>query len=204
MSKQRMLESHELRAMGVTCGDNCKVDKTVALITPEKLWLGDNVRIDYNTIISGHVFIERNSHISVGCMLMAGREMIRLGVNNNMSAYSRIYAESDDLAGRGMIGPCVHESTRHVHRAPVVMHDYCCLGPDAIMMPGSRLRWGSNLMAYSILLGDTEQEGIYQGVPAKRIKDRLPNWKAHLQLGALRKESYPSEELLCGELYGHD
>lgn len=204
MLNAMMLNSADLRSLGVECGDDCAVHSSCVLVRPDLLVLGSMVRIDPHTVISGKVHIARNSHISVGCMLMAGRESIRLGVNSNMSAYSRIYAESDDLSGRGQIGPCVHESTRHIHRGSVVMQDYTCLGPNAIMMPNSTLRWGSNLMAYSILLGDTEAEKLYQGVPAKYLKDRLPNWKAHLRLGSAQSQKRPVARPLCGELHGND
>lgn len=204
MLKPTMYDSNDLRSMGVECGDNCLVDHTVKLLTPDKLVLTDNVRIDAFCVLRGDIVIRRNTHISVGCMLLAGRESIRMGVNSNMSAYSRIYAESDDLSGRGLIGPCVHESTRHVHRGRVVMDAYTCLGPNAIMMPNSHLRWGSNLMSFSILLGDTEPEGLYQGVPAKRIRERLPTWKKHVQSFASPLDQHLSVERECGELHGND
>jgi acetyltransferase-like isoleucine patch superfamily enzyme len=46
------------------------------------------------------------------------------------------------------------------------MEEFSNIGTNSIVLPGSRLRKGVLLTAGSLLMGDTEEWGIYQGNPA--------------------------------------
>ena len=50
------------------------------------------------------------------------------------------------------------------------MEEFSNIGTNAVVMPGSRLRKGVLLTAGSLLMGDTEEWGIYKGNPAILIK----------------------------------
>jgi acetyltransferase-like isoleucine patch superfamily enzyme len=49
---------------------------------------------------------------------------------------------------------------------PVIMEEFSNIGTNAIILPGSILRRGVLLTAGSLLIGDTEEWGVYQGNPA--------------------------------------
>jgi acetyltransferase-like isoleucine patch superfamily enzyme len=53
---------------------------------------------------------------------------------------------------------------------PVIMEEFSNIGTNAIVLPGSILRKGVLLAAGSLLMGDTEEWGVYKGNPAKLIK----------------------------------
>jgi acetyltransferase-like isoleucine patch superfamily enzyme len=53
---------------------------------------------------------------------------------------------------------------------PVIMEMFSNIGTNAIVLPGTRLRKGVLLSAGSLLIGDTEEWGIYKGNPAKLVK----------------------------------
>ena len=50
------------------------------------------------------------------------------------------------------------------------MEEFSNIGSNAIVLPGSRLRKGVLLSAGSLLIGDTEEWGVYKGNPAVLVK----------------------------------
>jgi acetyltransferase-like isoleucine patch superfamily enzyme len=50
------------------------------------------------------------------------------------------------------------------------MEEFSNIGTNAIILPGSTLRKGVLLTAGSLLIGDTEEWGVYKGNPAVLIK----------------------------------
>jgi acetyltransferase-like isoleucine patch superfamily enzyme len=53
---------------------------------------------------------------------------------------------------------------------PVIMEEFSNVGTNSIVLPGSRLRKGVLLTAGSLLMGDTEEWGVYKGNPAVLVK----------------------------------
>jgi len=53
---------------------------------------------------------------------------------------------------------------------PVLMEEFSNVGTNAIVLPGSTLRKGVLLSAGSLLMGDTEEWGVYKGNPAVLVK----------------------------------
>jgi acetyltransferase-like isoleucine patch superfamily enzyme len=53
---------------------------------------------------------------------------------------------------------------------PVIMEEFSNIGTNAIVLPGSTLRKGVLLSAGSLLMGDTEEWGVYKGNPAVLVK----------------------------------
>ena len=53
---------------------------------------------------------------------------------------------------------------------PVIMEEFSNIGTNSILLPGSILRRGVLLTAGSLLMGDTEEWGVYKGNPAILVK----------------------------------
>ena len=53
---------------------------------------------------------------------------------------------------------------------PIIMEEFSNIGTNAIILPGSVLRKGVLICAGSLLIGDTEEWGVYKGNPAKLVK----------------------------------
>jgi acetyltransferase-like isoleucine patch superfamily enzyme len=94
------------------------------------------------------------------------------------------------LDGRGglEIKECVNISTevmiwtmQHDHRdpqfaaysKPVVIEDYAWLGPRVIVLPGVVVAKGCVVAAGAVVTRSTEEYGIYAGIPARRIGERI-------------------------------
>jgi len=73
------LSEEELKETGIKkYGKNVLIGRHVVMYHPESLELGDNVRIDDFTVISGKVVLGSNIHISHSCGLYGGgRHLLR-------------------------------------------------------------------------------------------------------------------------------
>ena len=54
------------------------------------------------------------------------------------------------------------------------MEEFSNIGTNSIVLPGSILRKGVLLAAGSLLIGDTEEWGVYKGNPAVLVKKINP------------------------------
>jgi acetyltransferase-like isoleucine patch superfamily enzyme len=54
------------------------------------------------------------------------------------------------------------------------MEEFSNIGTNSIVLPGSILRKGVLLTAGSLLMGDTEEWGVYKGNPAVLVKKINP------------------------------
>ena len=54
---------------------------------------------------------------------------------------------------------------------PVVVGDGCWVGAGAIILPGVTVAPGCVIGAGAVVAGDTARDGLYVGVPARRVRD---------------------------------
>ena len=86
-------------------------------------------------------------------------------------AGSRIVCASDRFDGTGLFGTLIPEKLKGKQIIdPVIMEEFSNIGTNSIVLPGSILRRGVLLTAGSLLMGDTEEWGVYKGNPAILVK----------------------------------
>ncbi len=68
------------------------------------------------------------------------------------------------------IGPSRHRAGATL-RQPVTIEDGCWIGLGALVLPGVTVARGCVVAAGAVVTEDTEPDGVYGGVPAKRLKD---------------------------------
>lgn len=166
--------STELRAMGIEAGEGSMIHKQTIIVSPEKLKLGRNVRIDgFCTISAGAgISIGSNVHIA-GYVSLFGGAGIEVGDYASIASGAKVYSVSDDVMGRSMVGPQVPLEKRHLHKGKVVLGEHSVLSVNTIVMPGGRLSKGSTLLPFSVLINENPMPYIVlQGVPAKFIKPK--------------------------------
>lgn len=173
--------SSDLTYLGIKCGQNCLVHKTVIIPRPDLLTLGSNVRIDAFNVLSGTITMGSNIHISSHCLFI-GAAGITLLDYSNVAAGCKLFSASDDMQGRGMIGPTVPIHHRHVTAQPVVLEAHSCMAINSSIMPGCVLSEGSVLLANSLLYRmKTDTYSIYAGQPAIRVRDRSKEFLKYLK-----------------------
>ena len=170
--KTSFLSKNELRQVGFArYGRNVLISRKSSIYSPEKIEIGNNVRIDDFCILSGRIIIGNYIHIAAYCGLFAG-EKIAIKNYANISSRVSIYAVSDDFLGRGMTNPMVPTKYRNVHNASVILEEHAIIGAGSIILPGVTIGTGAAVGALSLVNSDCEAWTIYAGIPAHPKKER--------------------------------
>lgn len=148
------------------------IDNDVVFKRPEFIKIGDHVAIDKGFYCTTSLEIGDYVHISPYVTCIGGKEgkLIVKGFNNIMAG-ARIVCGSDRFDDSGLFGAMIPKELKGRQIIePVVMEEFSNIGTNAVVLPGSILRKGVLLTVGSVLIGDTEEWGIYKGNPAKLVK----------------------------------
>lgn len=163
----------ELYSIGLRrFGSNVLISRKISIYSPEKITIGDNVRIDDFCILSGNIRFENNIHLAAGCYLFAGNSEIYFEDYSGLSSRCTVYAASDDYSGEFLTNPMVPDEYRHVISAPVSIGKHVVVGSGSTVLPGVSIAEGCSVGSMSLITKSTEPWGIYVGIPCKRLKDR--------------------------------
>jgi dTDP-4-amino-4,6-dideoxy-D-glucose acyltransferase len=133
---------------------------------------GSHVAIDKGFYCTTNATIGDYVHIGPYVTIIGGKEgsFRAVGFNNIMSG-ARIVCGSDRFDDSGLFGAMIPKELKGTQIIePVVMEEFSNIGTNAIVLPGSILRRGVLLTAGSLLIGDTEEWGVYKGNPAVLVK----------------------------------
>jgi len=133
---------------------------------------GSHVAIDKGFYCTTNVTIGDYVHIGPYVTIIGGKEGSFRAVGfNNIMAGARIICGSDRFDDSGLFGSMIPKELKGVQIIePVIMEEFSNIGTNAIVLPGSILRKGVLLTAGSLLMGDTEEWGVYKGNPAVLVK----------------------------------
>jgi len=154
-------------------------------ITGDDVWVDNDVTIkqDYE-LCNSHIAIDKGFYcttkIEIGDYVHIGPYVTIIGGKdssftakgfNNIMAGARIICGSDRFDASGLFGAMIPKEFKGKQIIePVIMEEFSNVGTNAIVMAGSRLRKGVLLSAGSVLIGDTEEWGVYKGNPAVLTK----------------------------------
>lgn len=162
----------ELAALGVEAHPSARITHGAMFFGVGRIAIGEHARVDTGCILTGDIEIGRRVHIAPYCVLY-GKYGIRMGDYATMSLMSVIHSEADDYSGRSLIGPQVPEECRpFVHRAAVNIGRCVGIGGKVTVLPGVTLRDGCVVAAHSLVKDDCEEDWIYGGTPARKLKQR--------------------------------
>lgn len=164
----------ELKELGLKkCGTNVKISRHAIIYKPEELEVGNNVRIDDFTTISGKVVLGNYIHIAQTCGLYGGNSGIIMEDFTTLSSHSLIYAISNDYSGLSLACPMVPERFRPADiSAPVRLERYALVGCTSVVLPGVTIGEGCSVGAMSLCNKNLKPWGMYVGIPVRRIKER--------------------------------
>jgi len=156
----------------VITGNDVYISEDVYIKHSDKVIIGDHVAIDKGFYCTTNLKVGDYVHISpyVTCIGSIRGHFVSEGFNNIMAG-ARIICGSDRFDSSGLFGAMIpeHLKGKQIFQ-PVVMEPLSNIGTNAIVLPGSTLRKGVLLTAGSLLIGDTEEWGVYKGNPAKLVK----------------------------------
>lgn len=134
--------------------------------------LGDHIAIDKGVYSTVNITIGDYVHIGPYVTIIGGKKSSFTAKGfNNIMAGARIICGSDRFDSSGLFGAMIPDELKGTQIIePVIMEEFSNIGTNAIVLPGSTLRKGVLLSAGSLLMGDTEEWGVYKGNPAVLVK----------------------------------
>lgn len=165
----------ELKKIGFkSYGENVLISKKASIYSPEKIEIGNNVRIDDFCILSGNIKIGNYVHIAAFVALY-GKVKIEINDFCGCSARCTIYSATDDFSGDYMISPMVPNELTNVTEGEVILEKYVQLGANTVVMPNVKIEEGTAVGAMSFVNKDLREWSIYVGIPCRKIKERNKN-----------------------------
>lgn len=168
------LSEKELSRLGIkSYGKNVLIGKHVVLYSPDKLILGDNVRIDDFTIISGKVTMGSFIHVSQFCGIYGGDDGIVMEDFSGLSAKCSVYAVSDDYTGYSMTNPMIPEKYKPTSISkPVHIGKHAIIGCNSVVLPGVDIPEGAAVGSLSLVTRSLDPWSINTGIPTRKKADR--------------------------------
>jgi acetyltransferase-like isoleucine patch superfamily enzyme len=163
--------------MEIRIGENVFLDSDVTFKVPDQTFIGSNIAIDKGFYCTTKIKLGNYIHVGpyVTCIGGKNSSFEALGFNNIMAG-ARIICSSDRFDNSGLFGSMIPEHLRgNKINEPVIMEEFSNIGTNSIILPGSKLRKGVLVSAGSLLMGDTEEWGVYKGNPAVLVKKINPD-----------------------------
>lgn len=117
---------------------------------------------------SRRISLGKKVFINVGFFFDGASELV-IEDNVRIGQFVRI------LTASHRIGPSWARCIPEPVTASVRIEEGCWIGSGATIMPNVIVRRGCVVGASSLVLTSTEPDGLYVGIPAKRVKDLAPN-----------------------------
>lgn len=142
-----------LKSIAKECGDNVLIEEGVYLKNAQNLIIGSNVSIQPMCYIEcggskeNYIKIDNDVSIAHGTTIIA-------------TSHTYNSDETDIIRDMKVIS------------SPITICDNVWIGAKATVLYGTTIAAGCVIGANSLVNKDTEQDGIYVGTPAKRIKNR--------------------------------
>ncbi len=155
-------------------GNNVQISNSVKFYNCELIKIGNNVRIDANTVITAsneEVNIGSYIHIGVNCYIN-GSFGLELNDFTALSAGTNLFTSSDDYSGNHMTNPMVPNKLTNPLNGKVIIQRYVNIGSNTVIMPNLSIGEGSVVGALSFVNKSIKPWGIYFGSPVKRVGER--------------------------------
>jgi len=168
------LSEKELAELGLKAyGKNVLIGRHVVLYSPGQLTLGDDVRIDDFTIVSGKVTMGSYIHVSQFCGIYGGDEGIIMEDFSGLSSKCSVYAVSDDYTGHSMTNPMVPAKYKPASISKAVhIGKHAIIGCNSVVLPGVDIPEGAAVGSLSCVTRSLEPWSINVGIPARKKSDR--------------------------------
>ncbi len=187
----RVMRVFFLRRVCGAMGQKVEIEKGVKIAHPNKVFLGDGIRIGKNVYIEGG-----NKNIRIGNNVVIGKSTVLIGehenltIGNNSSLNAECYVGSGGevrignyvmIAGRCNIITSMHgysDWTKPMCRqtdrcGTVIIEDDVWLGTGVTVLPNVTIGRGAIVGAHAVVTKDVEPFAIVGGVPAAFIKYRF-------------------------------
>jgi Acetyltransferase (isoleucine patch superfamily) len=153
-------------------GEDVNISRKTSIYGAQNISIGDHVRIDDFSIISGNIKIGNYVHVAAAVCLFGGSAGIEFADFVGVSSRSAIYAESDDYSGEVLTNPMVPVEYKHIISGKVILEKHVLVGTGSTILPGVTIHEGTSVGSMSLVNQSLDSWGMYVGVPCRRLKDR--------------------------------
>jgi len=188
------------------CGSNVRIDVGVYIQGAKFISLDDHCWLDRNVVLMagppdakrttfrkdnpefnlapGEVYLSKNVHIAHNCVL-SGIGGLFIGNNSGVASNSAIYSFSHHYRNPGdkedtsqySFAPHARLDQQSMILSPVVIGDYCAVGLNNTILPGTTLKRGSWLASGSVVYRTYEEQSLI--APTQNIEVKS---LAHLKI----------------------
>ena len=163
----------ELKNIGFKkIGNNVLISKKASILSPEKIEIGHNSRIDDFVLLYGSINIGNNVHITPMCLVGAGDTNIKISDFCTLAYGVKIFSQSDDYLDGYMTGSTVDKKLKKDISKKIILEKFVIVGANSVIFPGCFLKEGTAIGACSLLNQNTKPWSVYYGTPAKFKKKR--------------------------------
>jgi acetyltransferase-like isoleucine patch superfamily enzyme len=160
-------------------GKNVLIDRTVLIPNPLNIKIGNNVRIDCNSILSAsnnsEIILRNNVHLGPFSLLYgADNHKIIFDNHSALAAGCKLYGRTENYDGRFLMNPTHNDEDIELITGDIILKKYATLGCDSVLFPNSIIPEGTVLGTKSLHTGKSELEpwSIYAGTPIKFFRKR--------------------------------
>ena len=146
---RRIVNSTFFFQIGIKKGKNVDIRRCVFFDRPERVAIGDNFWINYGC--SFHVGWSDNACIRIG-------NNVQIGMNSVFTCVTHELGGVNQRAGK------------HKYQ-DITIEDGVWIGASCTILPNVTIAKGCVIAAGSVVTQSTEPNGLYAGVPARRIKE---------------------------------
>lgn len=158
-----LMTEAELLALGFSqVGANTRVSRRAVFYNVSGA-IGDGARIDDFAILTGHVEVGENTHVSPFCFLGGTGGKITLAAGSGMSTHVSIFTKSDDYQ-QATNGP------RDKVTGDVRIGRHSILGAQCVVLPGATIGQNCSFGVGCTLSGDFPDGGRYVSVGIKSVR----------------------------------
>ena len=164
----------EIDSLGLAdYGSNARISRFARFYRPELVSLGDHVRIDDFSVITGSIKLGSYCHIAAHSIFSGGTDSSIIVGDFCTFAYGvRVFSKSDDYLGDYMTGSVVPCEFTNATSSNVHISSHTIVGTSATLLPGISLGEGTSIGAMSLVKTSTDPWGVYAGIPARFLKKR--------------------------------
>jgi maltose O-acetyltransferase len=131
--------------------------------------------IGAGTIIKSQCFLVGHAQVQVGEGCFIGARTV-LEASAQITIEDRVFIAHrvNLLTATHVIGSQTMRASLPQQRRPVHIAAGCWLGADAAVLPGVTIGPGCVIAAGAVVTSDCAANGLYAGVPARRVRDLAP------------------------------
>lgn len=170
---ESFLRSDELEGLGLgSTAEGVRLSRYARLYSPDRIFLGPEVRIDDFAILSPGsrgIRLMGYNHIAAGAMLFGD---IELGEWSTLSSRVAVYAKSDDFRQDAPTYPHARIEARRINETLVRIGTGVVIGSGSTILPGADVADGVAVGAMSLVTKPLDRAGLYAGIPARWLGTR--------------------------------